>query len=170
MGYVPIHYLYKSTEPEELTTLYTAADVCFVSSIRDGMNLVSCEYVACHNERAAQSSRGAIPHGVLVLSKFTGAADILDGSIFVDPWNPETCAEALEYALCMDADETCERMRRLGAQVEQHTRCVFYSFESYIGHGLMCHSFNWGSSFVQALEQVVTKTSVLGKDDFETQN
>lgn len=122
---MPIHLLYKSVEPEELTALYTAADVCFVSSIRDGMNLVSYEYVACHSEKAAQCFRGAIPHGVLVLSKFAGAADILDDSVLVDPWNFEQCAEALQHALCMNAGEASRRMRSLGARVEQYTRYEF---------------------------------------------
>lgn len=122
MGYVPIHFLYKSVEPEELTALYSAADVCFVSSINDGMNLVSYEYVACHNEKAVQSSRGSIPPGTLVLSKFTGASDILEGSVLVDPLDPENCAEALAYAVNISAVEARKRMRSLGAKVEQHTR------------------------------------------------
>jgi trehalose 6-phosphate synthase len=122
MGYVPVHFLYKSIGPEELTALYSAADVCFVTSIRDGMNLVSYEYVACHNDKAMQSSRESISHGSLVLSKFAGAADVLDGSILVDPWDPENCADALEQAVSMDADEADRRMKRLGVRVENHTR------------------------------------------------
>jgi len=122
MGYLPVHLLYKSIPSEELTALYTAADVCFVSSLRDGMNLVSYEYVACHNEVAMQSSRCDIPHGALVLSQFAGAADILDGSMLVDPWDADHCAETLAYAVSMTVDEAQTRMKRLGAMVEQYTR------------------------------------------------
>ena len=66
-GYTPVHYLDQSVNLTEMVSLYSLADACVVTSLRDGMNLVSYEYVACQRER----------HGVLVLSEFAGAAQAL---------------------------------------------------------------------------------------------
>ena len=67
--FMPIHFINKSVNFEELCAIYAAADVCLVTSTRDGMNLVSYEYVACQDGN----------HGVLVLSEFAGAAQSLYG-------------------------------------------------------------------------------------------
>jgi len=67
---MPIHFLNKSVNFVELCALYAVADMCLVTSTRDGMNLVSYEYVACQQEN----------HGVLVLSEFAGAAQSLYGT------------------------------------------------------------------------------------------
>lgn len=122
MNYVPVQFLYASIDPDELTALYTAADVCFISSTRDGMNLVSYEFVACHNNKAILCSREVGTPGTLVLSKFAGAADHLDGALIVNPWDKEDCADALEHALSMSAKEAATRMKKLGDLVEQQTR------------------------------------------------
>ncbi|KAK3701348.1 Trehalose-6-P synthase/phosphatase complex synthase subunit [Vermiconidia calcicola] len=136
VNYVPVHFLYSSIDPDELTALYAVADVCFISSIRDGMNLVCSEFVACHDQKAIQSSHESISHGTLILSRFTGAASSLDGSLVVNPWDQEECAEALAHAVSIDADEAHERMRKLGDKVEEQT------------------SAHWGASFLCALERV----------------
>ena len=86
------------------------------------MNLVCYEYVACHNGKAVKSSFEAIPYGTLILSRFAGAASILEGSLVVNPWDKEDCAEALAQAVSMSADEAHGRMRQLGAKVERQTR------------------------------------------------
>ncbi|KNE72419.1 alpha,alpha-trehalose-phosphate synthase (UDP-forming) [Allomyces macrogynus ATCC 38327] len=75
--FMPIHLLNKSVQFDELVALYAAADVCVVSSTRDGMNLVCGEYVAAQRDGK----------GVLIMSEFAGAAQSLDGSILVNPWN-----------------------------------------------------------------------------------
>ncbi|KAJ9603510.1 Trehalose-6-P synthase/phosphatase complex synthase subunit [Cladophialophora chaetospira] len=75
--------------------MYAASDVCFVSSIRDGMNLVSCEYVATQRERK----------GVLLLSEFAGAAELLHGSILFNPCDIDGTVEALRRAVTMGANE-----------------------------------------------------------------
>ena len=72
---MPIHFMHKSVAFEELIALYAVSDVCLVSSTRDGMNLVSYEYIATQQKR----------HGVMILSEFTGAAQSLNGSIVVNP-------------------------------------------------------------------------------------
>lgn len=69
--FTPVHYMHKSVKFEELTALYAVADACIVSSTRDGMNLVSYEYIACQQNN----------HGVLILSEFAGAAQSLNGTI-----------------------------------------------------------------------------------------
>lgn len=122
VNYVPVQFLYTTINPDELTALYAAADVCFVSSTRDGMNLVCCEYVACHSNKAITSSRQAMPPGSLVLSKFTGAATLLDGALVVNPWNKESCANALAHALSMNPADAAARMSALASTVEQQTR------------------------------------------------
>ena len=69
-GYLPLHFMNCSVPQEELISLYAASDVCFVSSIRDGMNLVACEYTA--------TQKGI--HGVLLLLEFTRAVGRLRSS------------------------------------------------------------------------------------------
>jgi trehalose-6-phosphate synthase len=68
--YVPIHFMHRSVTFEELVALYAVADACIVSSTRDGMNLVSYEYITCQKEH----------HGSLILSEFAGAAQSLNGN------------------------------------------------------------------------------------------
>jgi trehalose-6-phosphate synthase len=122
VNYVPVQFLYTSIDPDELTALYAAADVCFVSSTRDGMNLVCYEFVACHSNKAIKSSRQSMPPGSLVLSKFTGAASLLDGALVVNPWNKESCANALAHALSMNPADAAARMGAMASRVEQQTR------------------------------------------------
>ena len=88
LDYAPIRYINRSVSPRELVALYMVADVCVVSSIRDGMNLVSHEYVACQGEKE-------VP-GVLVLSEFAGSAQSLSGAIRVNPWNTHDLTTAMD--------------------------------------------------------------------------
>ncbi|HSJ25442.1 MAG TPA: trehalose-6-phosphate synthase [Longimicrobiales bacterium] len=99
----PVHLLKESLPWERLAVYYRAADLCFVNSLQDGMNLVAKEYVACQVDRP----------GVLVLSKFAGAAEELDGAYEVNPFDPEATAEALRTVLLMSAEERRDRMDRL---------------------------------------------------------
>ncbi|KAJ3069281.1 Trehalose-6-P synthase/phosphatase complex synthase subunit [Podochytrium sp. JEL0797] len=108
---VPIHYVHKSVGFEELVALYAVADVCVVSSTRDGMNLVSYEYVA------AQQGQ----HGVLVLSEFAGAAQSLNGAIIVNPWNTEELAQAMYDALTMPTKEQELNYAKLSRYVNKYT-------------------------------------------------
>jgi len=86
------------------------------------MNLVCYEYIACHYGKATAASNQALPTGSLVLSKFAGAASYLGGALAVNPWDKESCADALAHALRMNADEARLRMKNLGAQLERQTR------------------------------------------------
>ncbi|HEX6308266.1 MAG TPA: trehalose-6-phosphate synthase [Longimicrobiales bacterium] len=107
-GWQPVHLLKESLSQERLADLYRAADVCLVTSLQDGMNLVAKEFLACQVDD---------PGGVLLLSKFAGAAEELDGAYEVNPYDPEATAEALRAALLMEPRERRERMRRLHASL-----------------------------------------------------
>lgn len=120
VNYVPIHFLYKSISPDELAALYASADVCFICSTRDGLNLVCYEYVACHDH----GSPGNTPPGVLLLSKFAGASSTLKGCLIVNPWDKSHCANTLAQALTMDASEAKERIAEMRSTVNQQTRCA----------------------------------------------
>jgi len=109
-GRPAIWYLAENLDREDMLALFVAADVMVVSSLRDGMNLVAKEYVACATDN----------QGVLVLSIHTGAADHMTDAILVDPTNPTELQRALLEALHMPPDEAEARMRRLRDQVRQH--------------------------------------------------
>lgn len=124
--FMPIHFLHQSVSFEELTALYAMSDVCLVSSTRDGMNLVSYEYIATQRER----------HGVMILSEFTGAAQSLNGSLIVNPWNTEELANAIHDAVTMSADQREANFRKLERYVFKYT------------------SAWWGQSFVAELTRI----------------
>ncbi len=108
LGWTPVSYQYRGLPKEELIAQYRAADVALVTPLRDGMNLVAKEYVACRVE----------DDGVLVLSEFTGAAEELGrDSVLVNPYNINDVANALDFALKMHPDEQRARMRRLRSRV-----------------------------------------------------
>ncbi|MBN1662818.1 MAG: trehalose-6-phosphate synthase [Deltaproteobacteria bacterium] len=90
-------------EPEEVNRYYRAADVCMVTSLHDGMNLVAKEFVAARDDE----------QGVLILSQFTGAAHELHESLVVNPYHIEQTAEALYNALAMPDFEQRARMRSM---------------------------------------------------------
>jgi trehalose 6-phosphate synthase len=88
-------------QPEEVHEYLRAADLCFVSSLHDGMNLVAKEFVAARDD----------DHGVLILSQFTGAARELPEALIVNPYDADQCAAALHMALTMPDEEQRDRMR-----------------------------------------------------------
>lgn len=124
--FMPIHFLHQSVSFEELTALYAVSDVCLVSSTRDGMNLVSYEYIATQRKR----------HGVMILSEFTGAAQSLNGSLIVNPWNTEELAGAIWEAVTMGEEQREINYRKLEKYVFKYT------------------SAWWGESFVGELERI----------------
>jgi trehalose 6-phosphate synthase len=111
---------------DELTALYAVSDVCLVSSTRDGMNLVSYEYIATQRER----------HGALILSEFTGAAQSLNGALVVNPWNTEELAKAIYDSVTMDAEQRLNNFKKLESYVFKYT------------------SAWWGESFVGELNRI----------------
>ncbi len=94
----------------ELQPYYLAADACMVTSLHDGMNLVAKEFVAAREDE----------DGVLILSRFTGAARELRDALIVNPYDTEGVAAALRAALIMPPDERALRMTRLRRQVREN--------------------------------------------------
>jgi trehalose 6-phosphate synthase len=94
---------------EEIHEYYRAADLCFVSSLHDGMNLVAKEFVASRDDDA----------GVLLLSQFTGAARELPEALIVNPYDADQCADALHVALTMPVRMQRARMRLMRGLVQE---------------------------------------------------
>ena len=124
VNYVPIHFLYKSIAPDELAALYAVSDICFVSSTRDGMNLVCYEFIACHQDRP----------GIVVLSKFAGASATLKGCIIINPWDKEQTADSLYEAVSADEATAKKHQDEASVTVNEQT------------------SFKWGLKFLRALD------------------
>ncbi len=106
----PIIYRDTPLPPEEILAFYQLADVCVVTALHDGMNLVAKEYVAARPDG----------DGVLVLSRFTGSARELEQSLRVNPYATDEVAGALHQALCMDEAERRARMTALRATIGQN--------------------------------------------------
>ena len=120
-GWVPVHYHYKSQSRCDLLSLYRMARACFVTSIKDGMNLVAKEFVACQLEG----------RGVLILSEFAGAvAQLQEGALVVNPHDIEGMAEALHQAMEMDEEERRRRMRRMQEIVREQD--IFWWVDYYL--------------------------------------
>lgn len=109
-GWRPIVYLKRHFSPEEILPYYTLADVCVVSSLHDGMNLVAKEYVSCRDDL----------DGVLVLSRFTGAARELTDAVQINPYSIEEFADALKSAVSMEREERKRRMENMRRQVREY--------------------------------------------------
>lgn len=109
-SYSPIILLAKHHDPELVFQYFRGADVCFVSSLHDGMNLVAKEFIASRNDE----------EGVLILSQFTGASKELTEALIVNPYNIDQCANALAMSLEMPISEQKERMRNMRALVNEY--------------------------------------------------
>jgi trehalose 6-phosphate synthase len=110
LGQPAVHYLHHFYPREEITALYLAADVMLVTSLRDGMNLVAKEYVACRHDES----------GALVLSEFTGAADELGSAFLVNPHDIEGMKTAIVQATRVTPRESRRRMRSLRKRVRNY--------------------------------------------------
>jgi len=108
-GYHPICLRIAHHDSSEVDQYYIAADVCFVSSLHDGMNLIAKEFIAQRTNE----------QGVLVLSKFTGAASELSAALIVNPYHVDECAEALHLALTMPIEEQRQRMISMRSWVKE---------------------------------------------------
>jgi len=107
--YQPIRLVIRHHEPDEVFELFRAADLCVVSSLHDGMNLVAKEFVAARDD----------DRGVLILSSFTGASRELSEALIVNPFDAGEMANAMDQALRMPAQEQRERMRLMRQQVRE---------------------------------------------------
>ncbi len=109
-SYTPVIFLRAHHEPERVFRFYRAADMCYVSSLHDGMNLVAKEFVAAREDE----------QGVLVLSRFAGAVHELADALIVNPYDVEEASCAMERAAVMPRAEQAERMRAMRAVVAEH--------------------------------------------------
>lgn len=101
---------FKGNHPhEKIQPFYKAADICIVTSLHDGMNLVAKEFVASRDDH----------DGVLILSQFTGASRELKDAIIVNPYDIESMADAIFLALTMDPAERTERMKRMRETIQE---------------------------------------------------
>ena len=110
VGNPVVHYLHRPVPRDELIAFYVASDVMLVTPLRDGMNLVAKEYVACRSDLG----------GALVLSEFTGAASELHQAYLVNPHDLEGVKDAIEAALDQTQEEGHRRMRAMRRQVLTH--------------------------------------------------
>ncbi len=108
LDWVPIHYVNRSTSRRKLAQVYRDSRVAMVTPLRDGMNLVAKEYVAAQDP---------LDPGVLILSRFAGAAERMQGALIVNPYNTEEMADAIEMALGMPRAERRQRHAELLAAV-----------------------------------------------------
>lgn len=118
--WIPLRYLSQSFAMEDVASYYLAADLALITPLRDGMNLVAKEYVACRREE----------DGGLILSEFTGAAATLTEAILVNPYNVEGLADTIRLSLSMPAEEKKRRMRFLRQQVKE--RDVYWWCASFL--------------------------------------
>jgi trehalose 6-phosphate synthase len=134
LDWVPIHYIHRSTPRRMLVDVYRNSRVGFVTPLRDGMNLVAKEYVA------AQAPEDP---GVLILSRFAGAAEQMKQALIVNPYDVEELADSIKIALDMGREERKERHRALMAGIRAHD------------------TFVWCRSFLNALDNIRRKAPEL---------
>ena len=123
----PIVFVHRHVDQRSLMALHQVADFCVVSSLHDGMNLVAKEFVASRTDE----------DGVLILSRFTGAARELTSALLVNPFAPDEIASAMESAIDMSAEERQQRMRQMRSAVE--------------GQNI----YRWAGKILQAMDGVV---------------
>ncbi len=110
-GWVPVHYLYRSVPQDQLVCYYREANVCLVTPLRDGMNLVAKEFVASQDDDP----------GVVVLSKFCGAAETMKDALIVNPYDSSGTADAIDVALRMPIEDRVLRRDALMEHIRTFT-------------------------------------------------
>ncbi|HEX2531100.1 MAG TPA: trehalose-6-phosphate synthase [Burkholderiaceae bacterium] len=134
-SYEPIQFKAEHHDTEQVNRYYRAADVCMVTSLHDGMNLVAKEFIAARSDE----------RGVLILSQFTGAARELHEALIVNPYHIEQSAEALYRGLTMPEAEQRERMRSMRSRVKD------FNVYRWAGHMLL------DASRLRQRERIMTK-------------
>ncbi|GAC1476791.1 MAG: trehalose-6-phosphate synthase [Gemmatimonadaceae bacterium] len=129
-GWTPIVLIHDNVDSDLLAAAYRAADLCLVSSLQDGMNLVAKEFVACQTEE----------RGVLVLSRFTGAAEEIEGAVLINPFNIDGFVNGIREALGMPLEERQRRIREMRAQLRTSTifdwmRTILARADGMMGRG-----------------------------------
>jgi trehalose-6-phosphate synthase len=125
-GWKPIVFLKAHHSHEQINPFYKAVDLCMVTSLHDGMNLVAKEFVASRDDT----------EGVLILSQFTGASRELQDAIIVNPYSTEEMADSIHIALTMNSNEKSERMLRMRAVLKER------------------NVYRWAANIITALSRV----------------
>lgn len=136
----PIVFLKRQHSHHEIQRYYRAADLCLVTSLHDGMNLVAKEFLAARHDE----------DGVLILSRFTGAARELRDALLVNPYDVDGTADAIRRALAMDPDERKLRMQRMRNFVSEH------------------NIYRWAGSLIAELCDVRTDVASKKAEEIET--
>ena len=118
LDWTPIRLITRALKRRSLAGLYRASQVGLVTPLRDGMNLVAKEYVAAQPEEDP---------GVLVLSRFAGAAEALDAAVIVNPYDVDELAEGIQRAVMMPLDERIDRWRQLFEKVQSEDIEAWYT-------------------------------------------
>lgn len=129
MDWIPIVYRYSSVSFNELVALYTCSDIALITPLRDGMNLIAKEYIACRTTGK----------GVLILSEMAGAADELLESIIINPNNQEEIGQALADALQMPEEEQQKNSAMMQKRVKNYS------------------VFEWAEDFLNTLQEAKAK-------------
>jgi trehalose 6-phosphate synthase len=124
---VPVHYLFRGVRHDRLLAYYRLADVCLLTPLRDGMNLVAKEFVVAQDATDGTAT--------LVLSEFTGAAEELREALSCNPFDVEGLAATIELALALDEEDRRQRLARMATTVHDHD------------------VFAWAQQEISALEQ-----------------
>ncbi|CAJ0759091.1 4073_t:CDS:10 [Entrophospora sp. SA101] len=127
LEFTPVHHYHNNIAQDEYYALLSIADIGLITSIRDGMNTTSLEYIVCQQEN----------HGSLILSEFTGMAGSLDDLIMVNPWDYTGVANAINDALNLSPEGKKERHMQLYKHVTTHTAQF------------------WANSFVEELKKSI---------------
>jgi trehalose 6-phosphate synthase/phosphatase len=142
IDWMPVHYLYRSFDMEQLSALYYIADVALVTPLRDGMNLIAKEYVAVKKNKP----------GVLILSEMAGAFIELDEAIRVNPNNLDEIKDALFFALNIPEAEQIEKLKKMQLALGKQ------------------NISKWTNDFISELEQVGRKRLKLDEKFIDTDN
>jgi trehalose 6-phosphate synthase len=132
----PIVFVKRHHTHREIDQYYRAADLCLVTSLHDGMNLVAKEFVAAREDE----------EGALVLSRFTGASRELRDALLVNPYDVEQLADAIRFALEMDPEEKKARMRRMRQGVREF------------------NIYRWAADLIKELSEIRLDPAALVKD------
>ena len=126
VNYTPVWYFYRSLPFENLVELYSTSDVALITPVRDGMNLVAKEYIACRINQT----------GVIIISEMAGVAKEMGEAIVINPNNESEIADAIQQALTMSLEEQRERMEFIQRRISRYD------------------VFKWAGEFVKALRKV----------------
>ncbi len=138
--YQPIILKIEHHEPNQVYEYFRGANLCFVSSLHDGMNLVAKEFVAARDDE----------QGVLILSQFTGAARELAEGLIVNPYNIDQCAAALKIALEMKPDEQRNRIRSMRGLIQEF------------------NVYRWAGRMLIDAARLRQRTRLFGESDIDT--